>query len=115
MNEFDICWLKNRDYAEVTAPTGTALKSKIMKWAATKVKGVVITAQNPDGSIVAHVPISFVKVARHRKKVLTEEEKARLANNLAEYRARKAAEQAETEDDVEDLDLFDTEEDEEEE
>lgn len=30
MNEFCIEWTKDRDYATVTAPSGTALKSKLI-------------------------------------------------------------------------------------
>lgn len=30
MNEFAIEWTKDRDYAGVTAPSGTALKSKLL-------------------------------------------------------------------------------------
>ena len=29
MNEFVINWIKGADYAEVTVPSGTALKSKL--------------------------------------------------------------------------------------
>ena len=33
MNEFAINWIKGADYAEVTVPSGTALKSKLLKYA----------------------------------------------------------------------------------
>lgn len=33
MNEFAINWLKGADYAEVSAPSGSALKSKLMSLA----------------------------------------------------------------------------------
>lgn len=31
MNEFAINWIKGADYAEITVPSGTALKSKLLK------------------------------------------------------------------------------------
>lgn len=30
MNEFAINWIKGADYAEITVPSGTALKSKLL-------------------------------------------------------------------------------------
>ena len=33
MNEFAINWIKGADYAEITVPSGTALKSKLLKLA----------------------------------------------------------------------------------
>ena len=65
---------------------------------------------NPDGSIVAHVPVEFVKVNKPRKVNTNNGEKGRKA--LEEYRMRKAAENAET---VDDLPFSDLDEDEDEE
>ena len=36
MNEFAINWIKGADYAEITVPSGTALKSKLLKLAEEK-------------------------------------------------------------------------------
>lgn len=33
MNEFVIEWTKDRDYAGITVPSGTAWKSKLMRYA----------------------------------------------------------------------------------
>ena len=38
MNEFCIEWIKGNDYAGVTVPSGTALKSKLMRYALRKYK-----------------------------------------------------------------------------
>lgn len=96
--EFDICWLRGSDYAEVTAPNRTALKNRIMKMSAKGEPGVKVMVINPDGSIVAHVPVSFVKVAKPRKASVSNADKGIKA--LEEYRMRKAAEKAETVDDL---------------
>lgn len=34
MNEFAINWIKGADYAEITVPSGTALKSKLVSFSA---------------------------------------------------------------------------------
>ena len=108
--EFDICWLKGNSYAEVTAPNRTSLKNRIMKMSAKGEPGVKVMVINPDGSIVAHVPVEFVKVNKPRKVNTNNGEKGRKA--LEEYRMRKAAENAET---VDDLPFSDLDEDEDEE
>ena len=67
MNEHDICWLRNADYAEITAPSGTAWKSKIFKYAKLYPGQVLITSINKDGSIVAHIPVNWIKCSPPRK------------------------------------------------
>lgn len=67
MNEFAIEWTKDRDYAGVTAPSGTALKSKLLKLAEERPEEVKIKAINKDGSIFCHVPTSYVRVGPKRK------------------------------------------------
>ena len=67
MNEFAIEWTKDRDYAGVTVPTGTALKSKLMRYAQERPDEVKLMAENKDGSAFFHIPISYVKVSPPRK------------------------------------------------
>ena len=105
--EFAINWLKGSDYAEVTAPNRTTLKGKIMKMAAKEEEGVKIMVVNPDGSIVAHVPVKYVTVRKPRTGTNN--------SSLADWKAKKAAEQAETIDDLPFGDIEDDDEDEEEE
>ena len=104
--EFDICWLKGNSYAEVTAPNRTSLKNRIMKMSAKREPGVKVMVINPDGSIVAHVPVEFIRVNKPRKGRMN----PGAIKALEEYRARKAAEEAET---VDDLPFSDLDEDEE--
>ena len=67
MNEFAIEWTKDRDYAGVTVPSGTALKSKLMKYAESRPDEVKIMAANEDGSAFFHIPINYIKVSPPRK------------------------------------------------
>lgn len=63
MNEFAINWIKGGTYAEITVPSGTALKSKLLKYAETRPDEVNHVVINKDGSMVCHVPVSYVKVS----------------------------------------------------
>lgn len=67
MNEFAIEWIKGRDYAGVTVPSGTALKSKLMRYAQEKPDEVKLMFENKDGSAFFHIPINYVKVSPPRK------------------------------------------------
>lgn len=73
MNEFAIEWIKGGDYAGVTAPSGTALKSKLIRFAREKPGEVEIISENEDGSIFAHIPVNYVKISPPRK--VSEEQK----------------------------------------
>lgn len=67
MNEFCIEWIKGRDYAGVTVPSGTALKSKLMRYSQEKPDDVKLMAENKDGSAFFHIPVSYIKVSPPRK------------------------------------------------
>ena len=73
MNEFAIEWTKGRNYAGVTVPSGTALKSKLMRYAQERPDEVKLMTENKDGSAFFHIPISYVKVSPPRK--VSEEQK----------------------------------------
>lgn len=74
MNEFCIEWIKGNDYAGVTVPSGTALKSKLMRYAKERPDEVKVMAVNEDGSAFFHILISYVKVSPPRK--VSDEQKA---------------------------------------
>ena len=67
MNEFAINWIKGADYAEVTVPSGTALKSKLLKYAEERPEEGNHVIVNKDGSMGCHVRVSFSKVSPPRK------------------------------------------------
>lgn len=67
MNEFAIEWTKTRKYAGVTVPSGSALKSKLMKYVKARLNEVKLKAENDDGSAYFHIPISYIKVSPPRR------------------------------------------------
>lgn len=80
MSEFAIEWIKGNGYAGVTVPSGTALKSKLMRYAQERPDEVKIMAENKDGSAFFHIPISYVKVSPPRK--VSEEQKKAAGERL---------------------------------
>ena len=56
MNEFAIEWTKDRDYAGVTAPSGTALKSRLLRYAKERPDEVTNMIINKDGSVSVTSP-----------------------------------------------------------
>lgn len=73
MNEFAIEWVKGGKYAGVTVPSGTALKSKLLRLAKQNSEDVKIISENNDGSVFAHIPVKYVKISPPRK--ITDEQK----------------------------------------
>ena len=67
MNEFAIEWIKGADYAGVTVPSGTALKSKLLRLAEQNPDEVKIIIENKDGSLFAHIPVNYVKISPPKK------------------------------------------------
>lgn len=63
MNEFVIEWIKGSSYAGVTAPSGSALKSKLLKMAEKNPDDVKVISVNEDGSVFAHIPVRYVKIS----------------------------------------------------
>lgn len=73
MNEFVIEWIKGAEYAGVSVPSGTALKSKLLKLAEKNPNEVKIVVENKDGSLFAHVPVNYIKISPPRQ--VSEEQK----------------------------------------
>lgn len=67
MNEFSIEWIKGAEYAGVSVPSGTALKSKLLKLADKNPDEVKIIVSNEDGSLFAHMPVNYIKISPPRK------------------------------------------------
>ena len=80
MQEFVIEWGKGDMYAFITVPSGTALKTKIMKLADKYPSEVEIVKINDDGSMYSRVPVKYVTV-RHPK-VVSEETRRKAAERL---------------------------------
>lgn len=91
MNEFAIGWLKGSNYAEVSAPSGSALKSKLLALAEKYPEEVTDVIINNDGSIFCHVPVSYVKVSHPRR--VSDEQKEAAAERLKQmWEDRKSEE-----------------------
>lgn len=91
----DICqdncmeWLTNQKIGAVTF-SQRKFVTKIKKYAEQYPKDIKIIAENEDGSIFAHVPVSWFKFSPPRKgREYTEEEKAEAANRLKKVREGK--------------------------
>ena len=67
MNEFCIEWLRSGEYAGVTTPSNTALKSKLMRLAKERANEVKVIAENKDGSAYFHIPVNYIKVSPPRQ------------------------------------------------
>lgn len=93
MNEFAINWLKGSDYAEVTAPSGSALKSKLLALSEKYPDEVTKIIINKDGSIFCHVPVPYVKISHPRK--VSEEQKEAAAERFRQMWEDKKAEEIE--------------------
>ena len=67
MNEYAIEWTKDRNYAGVTVHSGTAWKTKLLRYAESHPEDVKVIAVNEDGSAFFHVPIAWIKCSPPRK------------------------------------------------
>lgn len=93
MNEFAIEWIKGRDYAGVTVPSGTAWKSKLMRYAKEHPEEVKLMVENADGSAFFHVPVNYIKCSPPRQ--ISEEQKEAARQRFQEMREKKKLEEME--------------------
>ena len=74
-------WIKGSKTATVTFPKGR-FTTKISKLAEQYPDEVQICHTNSDGSIVAHIPVKYVRLQRPTSQELTEEEKQAVVERL---------------------------------
>ena len=60
VNECVIEWIKGDSTVSVTAYSGSRLKNRIRKLA--RFPQCIIVAENKDGSILAHVPLEWIRI-----------------------------------------------------
>lgn len=97
MNEFCIEWTKDREYATVTAPSGTALKSKLIALAEKRPEEVKQVSESVDGSVLYHVPVKYIKVSP--PKAVSEEQKNQAAERFKKmWEERKTGNDSEADD-----------------
>ena len=84
-------WIKGSKTATVTFPKGK-YATKVVKLAEQNPDEVQICHKNKDGSVVAHIPISYIHISKPRKLNLTEEQRQvmreRLVSNI-DVKSRK--------------------------
>ena len=80
MNENVLEWLKNEPIATVTFSQGKYI-TKIRKLAKRFPDECQITHENHDGSIVAHIPVKWIKISNPQRE-MTEEEKKLAAERI---------------------------------
>ena len=81
-------FLRGSKTATVTFTQGRYI-TKIRKLAEKYPDKVQITAENKDGSIVAHIPVKAIKINIIEGRELTEDEKKVMAERFAKYRESK--------------------------
>lgn len=81
-------WLRNSETATVTFTQGRYI-TKIRKLAEKYPDKVQITAENKDGSIVAHIPVKAIKINIIEGRELTEDEKKAIVERFAKHRESK--------------------------
>ena len=87
-NENAIEWLRGDKVATVTFPKGR-YNTRVRKLAAEHPDEVTIRYENKDGSIVATIPVSYIRLnAKRAKKELTEEEKQIIRERFASGRKK---------------------------
>lgn len=84
MHENVIEWLDGDDTISVTAHQKKWV-NRIKRLAITD-ENVAILAENNDGSIFAHLPISYLKLNKKRNSNLSAERKAELAQHMRNIR-----------------------------
>ena len=82
--EFAIEWIKGSTTATVTFPGGTRYASKVKKLAEEYPDDVKIRHINLDGSLVATLPVKFVKISSPRK--ISEEQRLAAGERLKKIR-----------------------------
>lgn len=96
MNEFVIEWIKGSEFAGITVPSGTALKSRLLRLAERNPDEVKIVVENKDGSLFAHIPVNYIKISPPRQ--ISEEQKEAASERFRQmWRDRQESEEKENE------------------
>ncbi len=87
VNENAIEFLRNDKIATATFST-TKFINRIKKLAKSSPSKFKIVCENPDGSIVAHIPVSSIHI-NMREREMTDEEREKASQRLREYHKEK--------------------------
>lgn len=86
--EFAIEWVKGDKMATVTFPGNSKLNSRVRKLAEERADEVSIRHENRDGSIVATIPVRYIKINPPLN--ISEEEKAKRTERVKAARGETA-------------------------
>lgn len=86
MNEIAIEWTRGKEIATISAYNNSRLKGKLMKYVVSHPDEVDVY-ENVDGSIVAHVPIKWVKVSPPKQ--MSEEQKIAAGERMRKMHQNK--------------------------
>lgn len=86
MNENCIEWLRDKEVATVTLCQRRMI-TKVFKLSEEHPQECEICAENLDGSIVAHIPVRWIKISPTRK--TSEEQKEKARERLMQYHNNK--------------------------
>lgn len=92
MDEFVIEWLRGQTVATITAPNSSALKGRIQKLSIEHPEDCKIIAENKDGSILAHIPIGYIKLNAPRN--WSEESREKMSVRLKELSTKNRSNSA---------------------
>lgn len=67
VKDCDLNWFHGEKEVSVTAASGSSLKYRILKYAESHPNEVRIEKENEDGSVFAHIPLSWVRVSPPRQ------------------------------------------------
>ena len=82
-------FLRNGETATITLSQGRLI-SKIEKLAGKYPEDVIIRHRNRDGSIVAHIPVSYIHIGNYGRE-MSEEQRASASERLKQYHREKKA------------------------
>lgn len=85
--ECTIEWIKTNKTATVTFPGGSKYNTKIRKLAQEHPDEVIIKHENKDKSIVATVPVKYIKISSPRK--VSDEQKLAASERLKKMRSNR--------------------------
>lgn len=74
-------WIRNDKTVTVTFANNTRFNTKVKKLADKYPEEVEIVKENSDGSIVAHLPLSYIKISH--PKIMSEENKIKAAERMS--------------------------------
>ena len=82
-------WIRGDKEVTITFCNNNKYKTKVQKLAEEYPDEVKIVASNKDGSIVAHLPLSYIKISHPPKRVMTDEQRKASIEALKKYRERQ--------------------------